>query len=90
MCCAIDLAQRGVSVVVAERRPAGQPPSVKCNHISSRTMETFRRFGVADKIRAVGLPDDYPNDAVVRTRATGYELARIPIPCRADRLPDIL
>jgi 2-polyprenyl-6-methoxyphenol hydroxylase-like FAD-dependent oxidoreductase len=88
MCCAIDLAQRGVSVVVAERRPAGQPPSVKCNHISSRTMETFRRFGVADKIRAVGLPDDYPNDAVVRTRATGYELARIPIPCRADRFTD--
>lgn len=88
MCCAIDLAMRGVEVVVIERRPAGQPPSVKCNHISSRTMETFRRFGVADEVRAVGLPDDYPNDVVVRTSATGYELARIHIPCRADRFTD--
>jgi len=88
MCCAIDLALRGVEVVVAERRPSGHPPSVKCNHISSRTMELFRRFGVADRIRAVGLPDDYPNDVVVRTHATGYELARIHIPCRADRFTD--
>ena len=88
MCCAIDLAQRGVEVVVVERRPAGQPPSVKCNHISSRTMETYRRFGIADEVRAVGLPDDYPNDVVVRTKATGYELARIHIPCRKDRFTD--
>ena len=33
----------------------------------------------------MGLPDDYPNDVVVRTRATGRELTRIPIPSRRDR-----
>jgi 2-polyprenyl-6-methoxyphenol hydroxylase-like FAD-dependent oxidoreductase len=32
-----------------------------------------------------GLPADYPNDIAFRTTATGYELARIPIPCRAER-----
>ena len=88
LCLATDLAQRGVESLVIERRRAGEPPSVKCNHVSSRTMETFRRLGFADEVRAAGLPDDYPNDVVVRTRATGYELTRIHIPCRRDRFLD--
>ena len=82
---AMDLASRGIDVVVLEQRPAGEPPSVKCNHVSSRTMETFRRLGLSADIRAAGLPDDYPNDVVFRTRATGYELTRIPIPSRRER-----
>jgi 2-polyprenyl-6-methoxyphenol hydroxylase-like FAD-dependent oxidoreductase len=82
---AMDLAWRGVDVVVVEQRPAGEPPSVKCNHVSSRSMESFRRLGLVREIRAAGLPDDYPNDVVFRTRATGYELTRIPIPCRTER-----
>jgi 2-polyprenyl-6-methoxyphenol hydroxylase-like FAD-dependent oxidoreductase len=85
---AIDLAWRGIRVVVVEQRAAGEPPSVKCNHIASRTMEAFRRLGFVDRIRAAGLPDDYPNDVVFRTRATGYELTRIHIPCRRDRYSD--
>jgi 2-polyprenyl-6-methoxyphenol hydroxylase-like FAD-dependent oxidoreductase len=85
---ALDLAWRGIRVVVVEQRAAGAPPSVKCNHIASRTMEAFRRLGFVDKIRAAGLPDDYPNDVVFRTRATGYELTRIHIPCRRDRYRD--
>jgi 2-polyprenyl-6-methoxyphenol hydroxylase-like FAD-dependent oxidoreductase len=83
---ALDLAWRGIDVVVAEVRAAGEPPSVKCNHVSSRSMEIYRRLGLASRIRAAGLPDDYPNDVVFRTRATGYELTRIPIPCRTERL----
>jgi 2-polyprenyl-6-methoxyphenol hydroxylase-like FAD-dependent oxidoreductase len=85
---AIDLAWRGIRVVVIEQRAAGELPSVKCNHIASRTMEAFRRLGFVDKVRAAGLPDDYPNDVVFRTRATGYELTRIHIPCRRDRYTD--
>ena len=88
LCLAMDLARRGVDCLVIERRHAGEPPSVKCNHVSSRTMETFRRLGFADAVRAAGLPDDYPNDVVLRTRATGYELTRIHIPCRRDRFTD--
>ncbi len=85
LCLAMDLAARGVDVVVLERRAAGELPSVKCNHVSSRTMETFRRLGFVAEVRAAGLPDDYPNDVVFRTRATGFELTRIPIPCRTER-----
>jgi hypothetical protein len=36
---AIDLAWRGVDVTVAELRAAGEAPSVKCNVISSRSMD---------------------------------------------------
>ena len=82
---AMDLATRGISVTVVETRAAGEPPSVKCNHVSSRSMEIFRRLGLAQKLRDTGLPADYPNDCSYRTTATGIELSRIPIPCRRDR-----
>ena len=82
---AIDLAWRGVDVVVAEVRHRGEPPEVKCNHVSARSMEIFRRLRVAAKVRDAGLPADYPNDIAFRTTFTGHELARIPIPCRRDR-----
>lgn len=88
LCLALDLAGRGVDVIVAEQQPGCQNSSVRCNHVSSRTMETFRRLGFAADVRGVGLPDDYPNDAVVRTRANGHELMRISIPCRRNRFTD--
>src|SRR5687768_1674837 len=80
---ALDLASRGVDVTVAEIRTRGEPPSVKCNHISARSMEIFRRLGVARPIRDAGLPPDYPNDISYRTTSTGVELARIKIPAVA-------
>jgi 2-polyprenyl-6-methoxyphenol hydroxylase-like FAD-dependent oxidoreductase len=82
---AMDLAGRGISVLVLERRAPGEPPSVKCNHVSARTMEIFRRLGCVEAVRNTGLPADYPNDIAFRTTTTGTELSRIPIPCRADR-----
>ena len=82
---AMDLAWRGIAVVVLESRAPGEPPSVKCNHVSARTMEIFRRLGVVRAVREAGLPADYPNDIAFRTTTTGTELSRIPIPCRADR-----
>jgi 2-polyprenyl-6-methoxyphenol hydroxylase-like FAD-dependent oxidoreductase len=82
---AMDLVSRGIAVVIAETRAYGEPPNVKCNHVAARTMEQFRRLGVAQKLRDAGLPADYPNDVVFRTSATGTELTRIPIPCRRDR-----
>lgn len=88
LCLAMDLADRGVDCTVVELRRAGEPPSVKCNHVSSRTMEQFRRMGFVKEVREAGLPADYPNDVVVRTRATGHELTRIHIPCRRDRYTD--
>jgi len=85
---AMDLAQRGIAVVMVETRHRGEPPNVKCNHVSARTMEIFRRLGVAHKVRSSGLPEDYPHDVAYRTSFTGMELSRIPIPCRRDRFTD--
>lgn len=82
---AIDLAWRGVKVAVIEERFRGEAPSVKCNHVAARTMEFYRRLGLADGIRNAGLPPRYPHDVAFRTTVTGIEFARIPIPCRAER-----
>jgi 2-polyprenyl-6-methoxyphenol hydroxylase-like FAD-dependent oxidoreductase len=82
---AIDLAWRGVDVTVVETRAAAEPPEPKCNHVAARTMEIFRRLGLAEQIRNSGLPADYPHDISYRTAFTGRELTRIPIPCRRDR-----
>jgi 2-polyprenyl-6-methoxyphenol hydroxylase-like FAD-dependent oxidoreductase len=82
---AMDLAKRGIQVVIAETRHKGEPPSVKCNHVSARTMEIFRTLGVAEDLRNAGLPADYPNDVAYRISFTGEELSRIPIPARKER-----
>ena len=77
---AIDLAWRGVNVVVVESRYAGEPPPVKCNHISARSMEIMRRWGLAAQIRRAGLPSDYPNDVTFGLAVVEKEISRIPIP----------
>jgi 2-polyprenyl-6-methoxyphenol hydroxylase-like FAD-dependent oxidoreductase len=85
---AMDLASRGHQVLIVEMRAFKEPPSVKCNHVSARTMEQFRRLGVAARLRQAGLPDDHPNDVVFRTAMTGIELTRIPIPGRKTRFTE--
>lgn len=85
MTLAIDAALRGLQVILIEARAAGEPPSAKCNTVAARTMETFRRLGVADAVRAAGLPDDYPTDTIYCTSLTGHELTRIRMPSRAER-----
>ena len=82
---AIDLAGQGIDVVVAEMRYPREIPTVRCNHVSARSMEIFRRLGLAQKVREAGLPEDHAHDASFRTTVTGLELSRIPIPCRRDR-----
>ncbi|MGC1443133.1 MAG: FAD-dependent monooxygenase, partial [Burkholderiaceae bacterium] len=85
---AAELASRGIhSLIIETRRPA-EAPNVRCNHVASRSMEIFRRLGVAGKLRQAGLPDDYPNDVSYRTTTIGQEITRILIPGRATRFTD--
>jgi len=86
---AMDLAWRGIDVLVVEARARGEPPSARCNHVAARSMEIFRRLGVALAVReAEALPAGYPNDVSFRTSVCGTEFARIHIPCRRDRYRD--
>jgi 2-polyprenyl-6-methoxyphenol hydroxylase-like FAD-dependent oxidoreductase len=73
---AIELGRRGVPAVVLEE-DTGPPGFPKANATTSRTMEHFRRLGFAREIRALGLPEDYPQDVTYFTRFTRYELARL-------------
>jgi 2-polyprenyl-6-methoxyphenol hydroxylase-like FAD-dependent oxidoreductase len=83
---ALDLAWRGIDVAVLETRRAGEPPNVKCNQVSARSMEILRRLGLAEAIRRTGLPPEYRNDVSCCISATGTELSRIRLPSRAGRM----
>lgn len=73
---AIELGQRGVPCIVLEEDPTS-PTMPKANATTSRTMEHYRRLGFAAEIRALGLPEDYPQDIAYFTRYTRHELARL-------------
>lgn len=61
---AIELGQQGIKVLLADKRPGlGKLPKMeRCN---ARTMENFRRLGIADRIRAAGLDNDMPMDVFI-------------------------
>lgn len=61
---AIDLGQKGVRCTLIERKPAPQflPKMERCN---ARTMEIFRRMGLAASVRAAGLRADVPMDVFI-------------------------
>lgn len=85
---AMCLARHGIDVMVAEQSARDHVPSVKCNHVSARSMEIFRQLGIAAAVRACGLPEDFSNDVAYRLTTTGAELGRIHIPCRRERYTD--
>jgi 2-polyprenyl-6-methoxyphenol hydroxylase-like FAD-dependent oxidoreductase len=61
---AIELGQQGVACQLIDKRPTpGMLPKMeRCN---ARTMENFRRAGIADRIRAAGLDNDAPMDVFI-------------------------
>src|SRR5262245_5379677 len=61
---AIDLGRRGIRCTLVERRPepAFLPKMERCN---ARTMEIFRRIGLADRIREKGLAGSVPMDVFI-------------------------
>src|SRR5437764_4052072 len=61
---AIDLGLRGVRAIVIEQKDAPQflPKMERCN---ARTMEIYRRMGIAEEVRAAGLPAQCPMDIFI-------------------------
>src|SRR6516225_1664521 len=75
----IDLARRGVSVVLIERNETclQHPKMERCN---ARTMEIYRRLGVADRIRAASRFRDIPMDVFIATHLRGKKLLQLAYP----------
>lgn len=85
MTLALELGRRGVEcVLLNDQFETAKHP--KANAISSRSMEHFRRMGVAKEIRATGLDDDHPTDVAYFTTLKGYEVGRLEQPSRSDAL----
>ena len=62
---AVDLGKRGIRCILIEQKDAPQflPKMERCN---ARTMEIFRRMGLAGKIRSAGLPAHCPDGRLHR------------------------
>ena len=58
----------------------------RCNNVAARTMEFYRRLGLADEVRRAGLPLDHPTDVVYRVRYGGPELCRFSYPASGQVL----
>jgi len=84
---AIDLGRRGVRCTLIEQKEAPQflPKMERCN---ARTMEIFRRMGIADMVRAAGLRGDVPMDVFIILSLAEPPLLHLPYPsvkrARAD------
>src|SRR3977135_3368889 len=61
---ALHRGRRGVRCTVIEQKEAPQflPKMERCN---ARTMEIYRRMGIADQVRAAGLPAHCPMDIFI-------------------------
>jgi 2-polyprenyl-6-methoxyphenol hydroxylase-like FAD-dependent oxidoreductase len=75
MALGLDLRYRGVDFTLLERTD-GTVSHPRVGTIGPRSMELFRRWGVAHKIRKAGWPADYPLDIAWVTAVGGHEIYR--------------
>jgi 2-polyprenyl-6-methoxyphenol hydroxylase-like FAD-dependent oxidoreductase len=80
---AVELGRRGVQCTLVEKQDAPQflPKMERCN---ARTMEIFRRMGLAGRIRAAGLDRDVPMDVYIALAMNEPPLLRLPYPSVAE------
>lgn len=76
---AVDLGQRGIECILIEQKeaPEFQPKMERCN---ARSMEIYRRMGLADKIRAAGLRSDIPMDVFIIQSMDLPPIIKFPFP----------
>ena len=76
---AVDLGLRGVRCILIEQKEAPQflPKMERCN---ARTMEIYRRLGLAEKIRAAGLKSNVPMDVFIVLALNERPVLHLPYP----------
>jgi len=85
MVLAMNLAAFGVRSVLVNTEPSTRWHP-KGNTHNARTMEHYRRLGIAKQLRTVGLPPDHPTDVAYFTTLNGWELARHPLPSEHEKM----
>jgi 2-polyprenyl-6-methoxyphenol hydroxylase-like FAD-dependent oxidoreductase len=85
---AIDLGRRGIRCTIIEQKekPAFLPKMERAN---ARTMEIYRRMGIAEKVRVAGLRADCPMDVYVVFAMNEPPLLRLVYPSVAQASADI-
>src|SRR5712692_9212309 len=85
---ALDLGQRGVRCMLIERNETAfqLPKMERCN---ARTMEIYRRLGIAEKVRDAGLPRGAPMDVFLATSMADPAIVRLPYPSVAEAKAEI-
>jgi 2-polyprenyl-6-methoxyphenol hydroxylase-like FAD-dependent oxidoreductase len=85
---AIDLGLRGVRCMLIEQKEAPQflPKMERCN---ARSMEIYRRMGIAEQIRAAGLPAHCSMDVFVVLSLVEPPLLHLPYPSVAQAKEEI-
>ncbi|MEV5836917.1 FAD-dependent monooxygenase [Nocardia sp. NPDC052112] len=81
---ALELDRHGVDTVLVERN-ATSTRHPKMDITNGRSMELYRRLGVADELRKVAIPDGTRTRVTWATNAVGWELARFEYPSVAEQ-----
>jgi 2-polyprenyl-6-methoxyphenol hydroxylase-like FAD-dependent oxidoreductase len=88
LAAAIELSWRSVpTILVTEKLDTAQHP--KCNNTNARSMEHFRRLGIAHELRSEGLPADVERASAYVTRFCSHEFGRLPRPYSDWPTPEI-
>ena len=85
---ALDLGRRGVRCTLIERNTSSiqLPKMERCN---ARTMEIYRRLGIAEQVRNAGLPRSAPMDVFLALSMVDPPLAHLPCPSVAEAAAEI-
>jgi len=75
----IDLGRRGVRCLIMEKEPS-TAPWPKMDRSNARTMEIYRRLGLAERVRALGYPPDNRMDIVLARTLNEPAVAVQPFP----------
>ncbi|MBD2750223.1 FAD-dependent monooxygenase [Microvirga sp. BT688] len=78
-----ELGRRGIECLVVDSKP-GLHDRPRAAVIGPRTVEFFRRWGIADRVLAAGMASDYPIDVVFTDRLIGEELGRLSYPSQGE------
>ncbi|MGE4337595.1 MAG: FAD-dependent monooxygenase [Pigmentiphaga sp.] len=80
-----ELGQRGVACLLIESREATNTHP-RASSLGPRSMEHFRRWGIAERMIERGVPLDFSLDVVFTTRLCEHEIRRLTFPTTGEAL----